>query len=263
VKFPIMRGVIDRRMLVNFHADPEMVAANLPAPFRPKLVHGVAMVGICLIRLKKLRPMYMPSWFGLSSENAAHRIAVEWDERGQVREGVYVKRRDTNSRLNAIAGGRLFPGFHFHAQFSVQESNDDFNVALRSDDGVTSMSVRSHRSDELPSTSVFQSLNEASEFFQAGGLGYSSTPNPSRFQGLELRCQNWYVEPHVVREVHSSFFEDETKFPKGSIEFDSALLMRGIEHEWHSRPDLCTSHFVADKNSINGMHKHSMLVESS
>jgi hypothetical protein len=28
-------------------------------------------------------------------------------------------------------------------------------------------------------------------------------------------------------------------FPKGSIEFDCALLMRGIEHEWHGVPDLC------------------------
>ena len=28
-------------------------------------------------------------------------------------------------------------------------------------------------------------------------------------------------------------------FPKGSIEFDCALLMRGIRHEWHGKSDLC------------------------
>jgi hypothetical protein len=31
---------------------------------------------------------------------------------------------------------------------------------------------------------------------------------------------------------------DEALFPKGSVEFDCALLMRGIEHEWHGKDDL-------------------------
>jgi len=35
--------------------------------------------------------------------------------------------------------------------------------------------------------------------------------------------------------VESSFFEDRALFPPGSVEFDCALLMRGIEHEWHGR----------------------------
>jgi len=56
---------------------------------------------------------------------------------------------------------------------------------------------------------------------------------------MELHCRNWHVEPLAVEEVRSSFFEDETLFPKGSIEFDCALLMRGIEHEWHGQADLC------------------------
>jgi hypothetical protein len=31
----------------------------------------------------------------------------------------------------------------------------------------------------------------------------------------------------------------ETGATKGSIEFDCALLMRGIDHEWHGKADLC------------------------
>jgi len=103
---------------------------------------------------------------------------------------------------------------------------------------VTAMSVRGRRSDKLPASSVFRSLEEASIFFQAGSLGYSATPDPSRFQGLELRCLNWQVEPLEVEEVRSSFFGDASLFPKGSIDFDCALLMRGIQHEWHSKSDL-------------------------
>jgi hypothetical protein len=239
MKIPTIRGVIDRRILVNYHVDPGVLASLLPAPFRPKVVHGVGMVGICLIRLKKVRPTWWPSWLGISSENAAHRSAVQWDDNGSVRDGVYVRRRDTNSRLNALAGGRLFPGIHHHAVFTVRETNDHYEVALRSDDGVTSMSVRGHPADKLPASSVFRSLEEASAFFEAGALGYSATPNPTRFQGLELRCLQWRATPLEVEEVRSSFFEDQSLFPKGSIEYDCALLMRGIKHEWHGQADLC------------------------
>lgn len=239
MRIPVIRGVIDRRILVNYRVDPDVLAPLLPAPFRPKVVHGVGMVGICLIRLKKVRPRFWPSWLGLSSENAAHRAAVEWDDNGTLRQGVYVRRRDTSSRLNAWAGGRLFPGIHHRARFTVAETADRYSVALSSDDGVTSMAVRGRRTDKLPSSSVFGSLEDASAFFEAGSLGYSATADPSRFQGLELRCLRWKAEPLEVEEVHSSFFEDASLFPKGSIQFDCALLMHGIEHEWHGRPDLC------------------------
>jgi hypothetical protein len=239
MRVPVLRGIIDRRLLVNYHVDPEVLARLLPAPFRPKLVHGVGMVGICLIRLRGIRPRFFPSWLGITSENAAHRTAVEWDDNGTVREGVYIRRRDTNSWLNALAGGRLFPGLHHHARFTIRETAERFEVALRSDDGRTSLAVRGHRTDQLPATSVFRTPEEASEFFRAGSLGYSATEDPTRFHGMNLCCRTWRAEPLAVEHVQSSFFEDPNLFPKGSIEFDCALLMRGIEHEWHGEPDLC------------------------
>lgn len=93
----------------------------LPAPFRPKLHGGYAIAGICLIRLEEIRPEWMPGNLGLSSENAAHRIAVEWeDEGGSLREGVYVPRRDTGSVMNHWAGGRLSAGdLVFRVTFGV------------------------------------------------------------------------------------------------------------------------------------------------
>jgi hypothetical protein len=110
---------------------------------------------------------------------------------------------------------------------------------------VTSLSVVGDVTDRLPGGSVFASLAEASAFFQAGSLGYSATPDPRRFQGLELRCHRWQVEPLAVSAVRSSYFDDRSVFPAESIEFDCALLMRGIEHEWHGKSDLCCQAPVA------------------
>ena len=121
MQFPVIRGLIDRRILVNYRVKPEVLARLLPAPFRPKMVNGSGMAGVCLIRLKHIRPRFMPLFPGLSSENVAHRIAVEWDTNEGTKE-----------------------------------------------------------------------------------------------------------------------FEDQAMFPPGSVEFDCALLMRGIDHEWHGRNRLCS-----------------------
>src|SRR5215217_4728686 len=110
-----MEGVIARRLLVNYRVAPEVLARLLPAPFRPQVVGGWGVAGICLIGLRAVRPRGLPAALGLASENAAHRIAVEWDEGGAVRHGVYIPRRDTSSRLTTALGGRLFPGVHHRA----------------------------------------------------------------------------------------------------------------------------------------------------
>src|SRR5262249_34911435 len=129
---PAIHGTIERRLLVNYRADAAAVASILPAPFRPKLARGWAVVGICLIRLGGVRAGPLPAWLGLRSENAAHRIAVEWDENGERREGVYVPRRDTSSCFNQLAAGRLFPGIQHAAQFDVHETADRYDLAIRS-----------------------------------------------------------------------------------------------------------------------------------
>ena len=239
MRLPAIQGVIDRRILVNYRVDAEVASRHLPPPFRPKLAGGYAMAGICLIRLKQIRPAFLPLPAGVGSENAAHRFAVEWDRAGQRREGVFIPRRDSSSRLNALLGGRLFPGEHHHARFDVHESGDRLRVAFESDDGRARVKVVGRVADALPPGSIFASLDEASRFFEGGALGYSATGDPARYDGLELRCKTWSVQPLEVEAVRSSYFDDLAKFPRGSATFDCALLMRGVEHEWHTREDLC------------------------
>src|SRR5437764_1059998 len=186
MQIPIIRGVIDRRILVNFRVNPEVLARYLPAPFRPKLINGTGMAGVCLIRLKNIRPRFLPSIMGIGSENAAHRIAVEWDHDGEMKEGVFIPRRDTSSWINTLAGGRLFPGTHHHAVFQVREHDDRYRIELSSDDRRTHLLVEGHATQELPPTSVFGSIKEASDFFERGSLGYSVTAKSDQFDGLEL-----------------------------------------------------------------------------
>ena len=242
LQLPVMRGIIDRRMLVNFRCTPAVLQRLLPAPFRPKLVHGWGMAGICLIRLKELRPRWLSTPLGFTSENAAHRIAVEWDEDGTLGEGVFIPRRDTNSKLNQLAGGRLFPGVHHFARFNIWESPNRFKLEMRSEDGEAKVRVAARVADAWPDGSLFANLNEASTFFAAGSLGWSAGNRPSEFDGLELHSFGWRMEPLVVERVESSFFQNPALFPPSAAEFDSALLMRCIQHEWHGRGRMLCHH---------------------
>ncbi|MEW6306671.1 MAG: DUF2071 domain-containing protein [Verrucomicrobiota bacterium] len=232
---PIIRGVIARRLLINFRVDPEVVARLLPLPFRPRLVRGRALAGVCLIRLEQLRPRGVAGVFGIASENAAHRIAVEWDGETGPCQGVFIPRRDTNSLLNQLAGGRLFPGVHHLADFRIFECPTRIKLDLRSRDGITRLRVAARIAGELSEHSVFASLEEASAFFQDGALGWSPSVRENEFDGLELRTFEWHMQPLAVERIESSYFADARRFPNGSVEFDSALLMRGLEHEWIAR----------------------------
>jgi hypothetical protein len=234
MKLPTIHGYIDRRILVNFTADPAVVSKIIPEPFHPKVYNGKAIVGICLIRLKNIKLKGLPDFVGISSENGAHRIAVEWEENGETKEGVYIPRRDTSLRLNTILGGRIFPGRHFLAKFNVKESQGNYHIDFTSSDNTT-ISIDAKESSQFNPNSIFKTLENVSDFFEKGAVGYS--PNGDKYEGLKLQAYKWQVQPLEVQNVHSSFYENEIIFPKGSVQFDNALLMTRVEHEWKSMQD--------------------------
>lgn len=249
MKIPTIVGTIDRRILINYQADKAVIEKFLPKPFRPKLVKDKAIVGVCLIRLKHVRPKGLPFKLGISSENGAHRIAVEWTENGELKEGVYVPRRDTSSRLNSLAGGRVFPGVHHLADFKVNENDGNFDIQFTSDDG-TYLSISATETKDWNKLSIFDDLDSASNFFKQGSVGYSPNKIGESFDGLELKTKNWLVSPLTVLNVTSSFFENKTIFPDGALTFDNALLMKNIDHEWSSKQSLVNKNITASKMHI-------------
>ena len=238
MNIPAIKGIIRRRLLLNYRVSPEAVSKIIPGNFRPKLVDGFAIAGVCLIRLEQVRPKGLPSFLGISSENSAHRIAVEWnDAHGESQEGVFVPRRDTDSLMNSLAGGRVFPGVHHHSKFTISDSEGEISMRVDARDGDEPLlDVKATESDEFPESSIFDSLEHSSSFFEAGCVGYSSRPSSCVLDGLLLKVDQWQVSALSVERIESNYFDDQTLIPDGEIAFDHALLMRDIPHEWHSEP---------------------------
>lgn len=232
-------AVIERRLLVNYRVDPEALRDVLPAPFRPQVVSGYGVAGVCLIRLGQVRAQGLPAAVGFGSENAAHRIAVEWEERGETRHGVYIPRRDTSSALTALFGGSVFPGYHHRASFDVHERGREIRVGMHSTDATVSVDVHVELTEELSGSELFGDTDEASAFFASGSCGYSPAGR-DRLEGVRLTTEAWEVRPARVISAHSSVMEDVSLFPPGSAALDCALVMRGVPVVWERAGGLRT-----------------------
>jgi len=239
VNVPAMASTIERRLLVNYRLDPEVTTRFLPRGLRPDLARGYAVGGICLIRLARLRPAAWPAAFGsagVRTENAAHRIAVVWDGPDGPERGVYIPRRDTSSRLTTLVGGRVFPGEHHHAHFSVHESADELRIAFRGSDGAAHASVQVRVDDAaLRESALFDGISAASRFFREAPVGLSARSTGPELDAVALTTRTWTIAPTRLLDVESSFFADPARFPAGSAELDCALLMRDIPALWTGR----------------------------
>lgn len=215
-KIPEMHGQIERRLLVTYRADPDVVAGLLPAPYRPQIVDGWALAGMCLIRLGHLVLRGKPQWGGNHPEDAAHRIAMEWDTPGGTQTGVYIVRRDSNSLSNVLAAGCIYPGRHNRSRFVVNESPEEIRIYCRALDASVEFDVHVRLTETLEGSKLFRDVTEASAFF-----GQDATD-----AGEDAA---WTMHPASVLAASSSYFGNAERFPRGSIEVDSALVMRPIE----------------------------------
>lgn len=229
---------MERRILVNFRIDPQILAPQLPAPFKPKVVNGYALGSVCLVKLKNMCPHYLPITWGPSSENSAHRFLVEWETQHQHQEAVYITRRDTNSFLNQVIGGTLFPGEYIQSYFKTQDTKGEHQIEMKSRDHQTKIFVKGQTCDSHPNNSVYPSLEAAETEIRKETLGYSKTKIAHHFDGVRLHCRNFNLQSFKVQELHCSFFNDTDRFPEGSIDLDSAFLMKEIDHTWEPCPSL-------------------------
>jgi hypothetical protein len=231
IRIPDLSAIVERRLLINYRLDPAVARTLLPSSLRPQLVNGCAVAGICLLRLGAMRPTVfnragLPPRVGWGAENAAHRIAVEWDDEYGTHRGVYVPRRHSASWLAVAAGGRIFPGVHEHARFEGSETESRIRIALTSRNTTVAadVAVTSTFASEL-----FPTLADASAFFQAGSIGWSPSRDGLTLQGLQLATDSWRVDAGEVLEVQSSFF---AALPAGSAQLDSVLVMRDVPITW-------------------------------
>ncbi|MDQ1172914.1 hypothetical protein QE430_001221 [Microbacterium testaceum] len=233
---PRMAATIAQRVLVNYRVDPDVARSLLPDGIRPQIVDDSSVAGVCLIHLTAFRPAWFTPAIGHRSRNAAHRIAVEWDGADGPQTGVYIPRRHSSSRLARLVGGRVFPGTHAPARVDFRTTANDLEVRVEADD--LRVHLAAHRGPGTSfRSSLFETLEESSTFFRKDAVGWSPTRSGA-LEGLRLETDAWSVEPIDVTALSSTFFD---ALPRGTAEFDHALLMHDVPTQWSSVPTLPTT----------------------
>jgi hypothetical protein len=235
--FKTLRAQVRRRLLVSYRVDPEVAQSLIPDVFRPQIVDGSAVAGVCMIGLRSVRPGWLSPRVGFRTENVAHRIAVEWDENGKTRSGVYIAERHSSSLIPVLAGGRLFPGVQKRARFDLDETASRFRVSMAAPG--TKVSVDVQLGGPWTST-LFPNVEAASAFHEQGAVGWSPRRDGHGVEPLELTSKEWAVEPGQVISLNSSYFD---ALPEGAATLDSVVVMRDIPFFWdtpHITPDATT-----------------------
>jgi hypothetical protein len=145
--------------------------------------------------------------------------------------------------VHGVIGRRLLVSFradpgvvqrHLPSPFHVEDADDRIALGMTSADGRVHLDVAGRVAAELPTTSIFRTVDDASAFFEPGSVGYSATASGRRLDGVILKTHSWSVRPLAIERVSCTYFADETVFPTGSVTFDCALIMRNIAHEWQA-----------------------------
>jgi len=219
---PEVQAHLRRRLLISYRVDHDVAARLLPPGFRPQLIDGSALAGVCVLGLDAIRPRWLRIGRGLRSENAAHRMAVEWDGPDGVQRGVFVFERHSSAWHPVLLGGRLFPGVHRKARFTTRESGGRYAVTM--DAGEHSLEADVEIGGAW-SSGFFASVDEASEFYRAGRIGWSLGHDGRRVEPVVLSSDAWAVEGARLHSLRSSFFE---ALPAGAAVFDSVVVMRDL-----------------------------------
>lgn len=231
LKIPQLDGIIRARLLLNYRVDPDVVRPLLPEAFAPLTVNGAAVAGVCVIRLEKVRPKIL-RWFPpMSFISLAHRVAVQWRDQAGLQSGVYIWRRVTDSRLVALAGGRVFPGSQSTARVRLQVDHRSVRAIAVSGEG-TILSGLFERGSNRGGGSLFSDHEKRERFFAAGGLGVSPARGGKGYDGMRLEVENWNSTLVEAVNVSSEFFDNSDRFPRDGIAFDHAMLMENLNHTW-------------------------------
>ncbi len=221
-----LQSHIVRRLLVNFRTDPGLVAAQLPDRLIADEVGGFAMVGICAISLRSIRPPGVPTRVGLSTDNVAQRIAVRDADTGE--RGVYVARRDTSSRIAASLAATIFPARLGHSQVTVIDDVERVNLVSRPNRPGAELDLVVSAADGLGADSVFDGVDTAANWLRDAAVGW--TFEGDRVERVTLDTGRWPVTPLRIEHVRSQWHHDRFR---ASLEFDHALIVRDLHARWH------------------------------
>lgn len=223
---------IDRRILILYRIAPEHAERMMVPGHQPRKLKGYSLGGIALVRCARVHSPLLPARM-MACENALHFVCGLRIVQQRAEASALVMRYDTSSRLHAWIGGeRRWHCRHHHARFEVQESPEMIDIECDSDDRRSHVAIQAHLDRKICRQSVFHSTDQVLHLLQSElrSLGLTRCDGSGSSRRRSIRQSQ--LIPLRVDRLESSLFEDQQRFPAGSVQFDSAYWLRDDELVW-------------------------------
>ncbi len=228
---PPLRGRCPRRALFTWRLDPVAARRVVPAPLRPRVVHGSAVGAVDCMRLERLRPRILPGALGLSMEMCTHLIPAEWDDNGVRRDVLYVLRRDVQVSGLGRAGGLLLPGHPHPASIQVFDEDTQLQVSVNSKDEVCQLDLGGTLAGQWKESVLFSNGQQLMRILGNQAGGFLVFDDNGSGDLIELEAHPELAEPLDLQRSHSSLFEGGL-IPKGAAQPDAAVVLRNLVCLW-------------------------------
>jgi hypothetical protein len=234
-RHPIPVDAFFEHSLVLTYAFPRRVLEPLlPPGLVLDTYRDYGFVAIAIVQTRKLRPSFLPKFFGRDFVLSGYRIFTKLHHDGRTRRGLRILHSDADSGLMVFFGNLLTHYHYRRCQATVKREEDRLTVEIRTPAGhanVKAVARLDESEPRLPAGTVFETLPDARRF--AGPLPFTfdyETPTDSIIV-IKGERQEW--NPRLVPvEVEQLRFFDHPCFAGARGILSSAFYVHDIPYHW-------------------------------
>jgi len=179
--------------LVNFSVALEEVIDEVPSSIKIRNFNGRAMISMVDVKLKKMHPVFAPSFLHFNYRHIAFRLLVEDGIYNHgINKGIYFYRSFTNKPF-IISGGRLFTDYNLETAQIVEKDN---RITISQDSRHVTYCI-----DDIP----VPSNEDLKKTIGALDRAYSVLGNTVRL--TEIQREKWPIQAVKCSNFENTFFK--------------------------------------------------------
>jgi uncharacterized protein YqjF (DUF2071 family) len=212
-KIPIQyKGELHDVRLINFSVPIEEVNTTVPPGIKVRDFDGRAMISLVDVKLKKMHPVFIPSFLNFNYRHVAFRLLVDDSKYNNGdNKGIYFLRSFTDQRL-IVTGGKLMTNYNL--EFATVSEEGHKTVIRQSDKKV------SYVIDSFPQADSNEALRKT-----IGAIDRAYSTLGTEVRVTEIQREKWPIQAAHCEAFENSFFHD--------VRFEGAFrVFETIDYEW-------------------------------
>lgn len=224
-----MLGTISRCWLFVYKTPISDAKRFLPPQLEPVQYNNYSFWNVVVCQVKNMRPQLCLLPMGITYWHVAYRVYVRVRPRENENiEGLYFLRSDCNNSLISMVGN-LLTDFNFHtAKVSVHENDQSINISIASQGSNDQAIINKVEQPLLLADSVFNSLDEASQFLKYKPNGISiQRDGLANITHIVRDEQAWQSKLVYVERAQWAYFKDK------NVSFEICYEVEPIAYQWN------------------------------